>query len=158
MGVVLARHLLGRREHGFDLAQVDEHIAGVTALRALRPLAVRARSVLAEAEYLAQTGRLQRYFAEQGVDTAVGAVQLIETPRGSCTMTVWTRGAPHLLPVADYVTLMPDRLTVPFPVLADVLGLVPDRDLLPRRYPAVAWPSAEELAVLQPHAVALPGI
>ena len=143
--------IVGENIVGYD-------VAGVTALRALRPLAVRARSVLAEAEYLAQTGRLQRYFAEQGVDTAVGAVQLIETPRGSCTMTVWTRGAPHLLPVADYVTLMPDRLTVPFPVLADVLGLVPDRDLLPRRYPAVAWPSAEELAVLQAHAVALPGI
>jgi len=35
---------------------------------------------------------------------------------------------------------------------------VPDRELLPRRYPAPAWPSTEELAVLRAHAVELPGI
>ena len=124
--------------------------------------AARARSVLAETEYLAQTDRLRRYFAEQGIDTAVGTVQMIETPRGSCTMTVWPQGTRQLLPVADYVTLLPagrtDHVTVPFPVLADVLGLVPDRELLPRRYPAPAWPSTEELAVLRAHAVTLPGI
>lgn len=147
--------IVGENIVGYD-------VAGAAASRPLRPLAVRARSVLAETEYLAQTDRLRRYFAEQGIDTAVGTVQMIETPRGSCTMTVWPQGTRQLLPVADYVTLLPaghtDHVTVPFPVLADVLGLVPDRELLPRRYPAPAWPSTEELAVLRAHAVTLPGI
>jgi hypothetical protein len=30
--VVLARHLLQRRQHGLDLAEVDEHVARVLAL------------------------------------------------------------------------------------------------------------------------------
>ena len=64
----------------------------------VRSTAVRARSVLADGEYLAQTERLQRYFAEQVLDTQAGSVQLIETPRGSCTMTVWGEGSSWLLP------------------------------------------------------------
>ena len=35
-----------------------------------------------------------------------GSVQLIETPRGFCTMTVWGEGPSWLLPGADYVTFM----------------------------------------------------
>ncbi len=155
--------IVGANIVGYDVAGAAGYdVAGGAAAGPLRPLAVRARSVLAETEYLAQTEALQRHFAEQAIDTVPGTVQMIETPRGSCTMTVWTRGAPHLLPVADYVTLMAaertDHVTVPFPVLADVLGLVPDRQLLPRRYPATGWPSDEELAVLRAHGVALPGI
>ena len=99
----------------------------------VRSLAVRARSVLADGEYLAQTERLQRYFAEQVLDAQAGSVQLIETPRGSCTMTVWGEGASWLLPEADYVTFLSgdqsDYFTVPFPVVADVVGLVADPEL-----------------------------
>jgi len=128
----------------------------------LRPQAVRARSVLAESEYFAQTERLQRYFAEQAVSTRAGSVQVIETPRGSCTMTVWTEGTSQMLPVADYVTLMSadqtDYFTVPFPVFGDVLGLMWDPELLPRRYPVGRWPSGDVLEVLRAHAVTLPGI
>ncbi|MFN8226692.1 MAG: hypothetical protein U0R18_08240 [Mycobacterium sp.] len=131
----------------------------------LRAQAVRARSVLAEHEYAAQTRRLRQHFAEQAVDMSVAEVQVIETPRGSCTMTVWTQGTPPvpcLLPVADYVTLLPadrtDHVTTPFPVFADVMGLTRDQNLLPRRYPVADWPSPAELSVLREHAVALPGI
>ncbi len=128
----------------------------------LRAAAVRARSVLAEHEYAAQTRRLRQHFAEQAVDTVVGEVQVIETPRGSCTMTVWAQGTPCLLPVADYVTLLPadrtDHITTPFPVFADVLGLTRDQNLLPRRHPVAEWPSPAELSVLRDHSVALPGI
>lgn len=127
-----------------------------------RPLAVRARSVLADTEYRAQTERLQRYFAEQTLDVQAAAVQLIETPRGSCTMTVWLDGVPVLLPETDYVTLLSgdqtDYFTVPFPVLADVVGLVADPELVPVRYPVAQWPDIETLAVLRDHAVHLPGI
>ena len=72
----------------------------------VRSLAVRARSVLADGEYLAQTERLQRYFAEQVLDAQAGSVQLIETPRGSCTMTVWGEESSWLLPETDYVTFL----------------------------------------------------
>ena len=91
----------------------------------LRAQAVRPFGALAEHEYAAQTRRLRQHFAEQAVDMSVAEVQVIETPRGSCTMTVWTQGTPPvpcLLPVADYVTLFPadrtDHVTTPFPVFA----------------------------------------
>ena len=128
----------------------------------VRSLAVRARAVLADAEYLTQTDRLQRYFAEQQLGTQPGSVQLIETPRGSCTMTVWSDGADLLLPHADYLTFLSadaaDYFTVPFPVAADIVGLVRDPGLVPARYPVTAWPDAAALAVLRAHAVVLPGI
>lgn len=128
----------------------------------VRSLAVRARSVLADAEYRVQTERLQRYFAEQTADVAAAAVQLIEAPRGSCTMTVWPQGAPVLLPETDYVTFLSadqtDYFTVPFGVVADVVGLVADPELVPVRYPVPDWPDDELLAVLRDHAVRLPGI
>lgn len=147
---------------GSMIVGLDRAGAAAPGGPALRGHAVRARSVLAEAEYLVQAGRLQRYFAERGIDTRADAVQVIETPRGSCTMTVWTPGAPQLLPVADYLTLVSadhtDHFTVPFPVFVDVLGLVADPDLLPRRYPVAQWPPGEVLEVLRAHAVALPGI
>mgnify|MGYP000264002787 CR=1 FL=1 len=143
------------RQTGLPAATIEEW-------RKLRAQAVRARSVLAEHEYAAQTRRLRQHFAEQAVDTSVAEVQVIETPRGSCTMTVWTQGTPCLLPVADYVTLLPadrtDHITTPFPVFADVMGLTRDQNLLPRRYPVADWPSPAELTVLREHAVALPGI
>jgi hypothetical protein len=128
----------------------------------LRPLAVRARSVLAAREYRAQTERLQRYFAEQMVDTQADSVQLIETPRGSCTITLWGEGAAWLLPESDYVTFVSgdhsDHFTVPFPVVADVVGLVKHPDLVPARYAVDGWPSDDIIAVLRAHSVALPGI
>ena len=127
-----------------------------------RSLAVRARSVLADAEYRVQTERLARHFAEQTQDVQVASVQLIETPRGSCTMTIWPDGTPVLLPEADYVTLLSadqtDYFTVPFGVLADVLGLLTDAELMPVRFPVTGWPDAATLAVLRDHAVRLPGI
>ena len=128
----------------------------------LRPPAVRARSVLAEREYLVQGQRLQQYFAQTGTDAEAAPLQMIETPRGSCTMTVWRQGTPGLLPAADYLTLLPaDQsrpVTVPFPVLADVLGWQPEADLVPLRFAAERWPDDQTLGVLRAHAVALPGI
>ncbi len=128
----------------------------------LRSLAVRARSVLADSEYLAQTELLQRHFGEQMIDTQAAAVQLIETPRGSCTMTVWGDGTSLLLPEADYVTFLStdrtDYFTVPFPVVADVAGLVRDAELVPARYPVAGWPEQDVVTVLRGHSVQLPGI
>jgi hypothetical protein len=128
----------------------------------VRSLAVRARSVLADGEYLAQTERLQRHFAEQALDARAGSVQLIETPRGSCTMTVWGEGSSWLLPETDYVTFMSadqtDYFTVPFPVVADVVGLVADPELVPTRYAAAGWPADDVMEVLRGHSVQLPGI
>ena len=123
---------------------------------------MRARSVLAEREYLVQGQRLQQYFAQTGTDAEAAPLQMIETPRGSCTMTVWRQGTPGLLPGADYLTLLPaDQsrpVTVPFPVLADVLGWQPEADLVPLRFAAERWPDDQTLGVLRAHAVALPGI
>ncbi len=128
----------------------------------LRPLAVRARSVLAEAEYLAQTERLQMFYAEQMADVQAGSVQLIETARGACTMTVWGDGLAWVLPQADYVAFVSadrtDNFTVPFPVVADVVGFVPEPDLLPLRYAVTGWPPADIVETLRGHCVQLPGM
>ena len=128
----------------------------------VRSLAVRARSVLADGEYLAQTERLQRFFAEGVLDAQAGSVQLIETPRGSCTMTVWGEESSWLLPETDYVTFLSaarsDYFTVPFPVVADVVGLVPDPGLVPARYAVAGWPADDVMAVLREHSVPLPGL
>lgn len=127
-----------------------------------RALAVRARAVHADAEYLTQTERLQRYFAERQLRAQAAPVQLIGTPRGASTMTVWRDGLELLLPGADYVTFLSadqtDYFTVPFPVAADIVGLVRDPGLVPVRYPVDGWPDPETVAVLRAHAVALPDI
>lgn len=121
----------------------------------LRPLAVRARSVLAATEYQLQADRLQ------GSD-GTGAVQLIDTPRGLCTLTVWGQGSGWLLAETDYVMLVAadqsDHFTVPFGVLADIVGLVPAPAMIPARYPVTDWPPADTVETLRAHAVSLPGL
>jgi hypothetical protein len=127
-----------------------DRIVGLDAAGAgpARSLAVRARSVLAAAEYLEQAQRL-------GIGGT--AVELVDTPRGVCTMTVWAEGQPWSLPQTDYVTLRPADLsvpiTVPFAVLADIVGAVPDPEVLPVRWRMPGWPAPEVLAVLGAHAV-----
>jgi hypothetical protein len=128
----------------------------------LRPLAVGARSVLAEAEYLAQADRLQAFYAERMLDVRVGPVQLVETARGLCTMTVWGDGLAWVLPVADYVAFISadqtESFAVPFPVVADVVGLLPDAGVLPLRYSVAGWPAPDVVEMLRGHSVRLPGV
>jgi len=120
----------------------------------VRPLALRARSVLAEYEYRVQADRLAP------VDTAVGAAQLVDTPRGICTATVWAQGTSWLLPAADYLMFAAgngDQFTVPFGAAVDIAGLTPEPGLLPLRYRVTGWPDSGLLSVLRAHAVTLPG-
>jgi hypothetical protein len=128
----------------------------------LRPLAVRARSGLADAEYQVQTERLQAFYADLMLDVRVGSVQLVETARGPCTMTVWGDGSTWSLPHADYVAFVSadrtDNFVVPFPAVADIVGLVPDPDLLPLRFSVTGWPAADVVDVLRGHSVQLPGM
>lgn len=113
-----------------------------------RSLALRARSVLAAAEYQRQADRLR---------IGGAAVELIDTPRGVCTMTVWAEGQPWSLPQTDYVLLRPADpsapITVPFAVLADIVGAVPDPEVLPVRWLMPGWPAPQVLAVLGAHAL-----
>ena len=51
-----------------------------------------------------------------------------------------------------------DHFTVPFPVVADVIGLVPDPGLVPGRYAVAGWPADDVMAVLREHSVPLPGL
>lgn len=113
----------------------------------MRPLAVRARSVLAATEYQRQATRLR-----------IGGVQVVDTPRGACTMAVWDEGQRWALPRADYVLLRPADgsapLALPFAVLIDIVGAVTDLDVLPLRWRMPGWPEPELLEILRAHAVA----
>ncbi len=128
----------------------------------LRPLAVRARSVLAQTEYLRQADRLQTFYAERMLDVRVGHVQLVKTARGLCTMTVWGDGLAWALPAVDYMAFISadqtENFAVPFPVVTDVVGMMPDPDLLPLRYSVTGWPAPDVVKVLRAHSVRLPGV
>ncbi|WP_099023490.1 hypothetical protein [Mycolicibacterium palauense] len=116
-----------------------------------RVLALRARSLLAAAEYEFQTARLR-----QAPQARAAALQLVDTARGLCTCTDWPQGAPVDLPEADYVRFTgpgeADGFVVPFQVVTDIVGLRPVPDVIPLRYRAEGWP-AELAAVLRGHAV-----
>jgi hypothetical protein len=126
---------------------------------ALRSLALRARTLLASTEYNAQTEFLRDHYENELLPQYVGAAMVIQTPWGPRTTAVWGEGIPWELPQTDYVTLFTadrsDSFAVPFPILADAVGILPIPGLTPVRYRANEFPTPELLAALRPHAVEL---
>lgn len=128
----------------------------------LRDLGLRARALLASNEYQQQTEFLREHYERELFPQYVGDAQVIDTAWGRRTTAVWGQGIPWELPHTDYVTFVvgdpsnvSDTFSVPFPVVIDVVGILPVTGIDPVRYRANEWPSPELLATLKAHAVNL---
>jgi len=129
----------------------------------LRDLALRARTLLATKEYSHQTKFLREHYERELFPQSVGDAQMIETAWGRRTTAVWGQGIAWELPQTDYVTFLvgdpsnvSDKFTVPFPTVADAVGILPVAGIHPVRYRANEWPTAEMLTTLKAHAIDLP--
>lgn len=133
-----------------------------------RALALRARCGLAVTEYGAQSTAL-----EQAVDDHLaypdhedlapafaGSVMYVADDTGPYTATIWGKDVEYLLPEADRVIFCTEEngqmhtlFEVPFPAVAEVVGLTPIPNMSPRRYEIRHWPTPETLARLEAAAI-----
>lgn len=129
----------------------------------LRSFGLTARSLLAAREYHHQTQYLREHYERELFPQYVGEAQMIDTPWGRHTTTVWGDGPSWELPQTDYITFLigdssnvSDRFTVPFATVVDVVGILPVSGITPSRYRADEWPAPDMLATLKAHAIDLP--
>lgn len=129
----------------------------------LRGYGLAARSLLAAREYQHQTDYLRQHYERELFPQYVGEAQVIDTPWGRRTTTVWGQGPAWELPHTDYVTFLvgdpsnvSDKFTVQFATVVDVVGILPVAGITPARYRANEWPAPETLATLKAHAIDLP--
>lgn len=144
--------------HGSIIAPVDQ--AGP---HPVRDLALRARTLLCTTEYRQQTEFLRQHYERERFPQYVGDAQVIETPWGQRSTTIWGQGVACELPQTDYLTFLvgdpsgvSDTFTVPFPTVVDALGILPVAGINPVRYRADEWPTSQLLATLKAHAIDLP--
>lgn len=125
-------------------------------LHPLRALALRARSYESERVYNEQAEFLTRMYQDQRYACHVAATHLVDVGERTATATVWSQGAVADLPAVDYVFFSGsagERFAVPFPVVVDIVGLLPSSGFHPARYRVTGWPQPDVLDLLQFHAL-----
>ncbi|MFI6048217.1 hypothetical protein ACIA8C_41840 [Nocardia sp. NPDC051321] len=133
-----------------------------------RALAQRARCGLAITEYSAQSAALaeaaDHHLAYPGHDDLApafaGSLLYATADTGPYTATIWGKDVEYLLPEADRVIFcteedgqMTTLFEAPFPAVAEIAGLTPIPNMVPRRYEVRHWPTPETLARLEATAI-----
>ncbi len=121
----------------------------------LRPLALRARTCAAMRQYGEQTEFLTQKYRDELVDVFVAKPMTFDTGHGVRAGAVWGEGLTYDLPEVDYICFVNDdvQFTVPFSVVADVVGLVHTPSVFPRRYRVSGWPEPALMDALRFHAL-----
>lgn len=124
-------------------------------LHPLRRLALRARSYEAERVYNEQAEFLSRVYQEQRFDCYAAPIYLVDVGDRTATAAAWGQGVIADLPEVDYVFFLgaSERFAVPFPVVVDIVGLLPSAGFYPPRYRVTGWPERDVLEILRFHAL-----
>ena len=124
-------------------------------LHPLRRLALRARSYEAERIYNEQAEFLSRVYQEQRFDCHAAPICLVDVGDRTATAAAWGQGVIADLPEVDYVFFLgaSERFAVPFPVVVDIVGLLPSAGFYPPRYRVTGWPERDMLEMLRFHAL-----
>lgn len=125
-------------------------------LHPLRGRALRARSYESERVHNEQAEFLTRMYQDQQVVCHVAPVHLVDVGERTSTATVWSQGVVADLPAVDYVFFAGsagERFAVAFPVVVNIVGLLPSSGFFPPRYRVTDWPQPDVLDLLQFHAL-----
>jgi hypothetical protein len=127
-------------------------------LHPLRRLALRARSYEVERVYNEQAEFLSRMYQEQQFACHAPPTYLIDVGDRTATAAAWGQGVVADLPEVDYVFFLGagaggERFAVPFPVVVDIVGLLPSAGFYPPRYRVTGWPARDVLELLRFHAL-----
>lgn len=112
-------------------------------------------------DYSQQQKLLNEIHEKEGIDIFVASYKIYERKDGfAYSACIWTNGIDTSLPQAENIAFMtdvenPDYFVVPWDAAASVVGdlLELEPDLMPVRYRARQFPTAEQLATLRPLAL-----
>lgn len=123
---------------------------------ALRGLALRARSYETERVYNEQAEFLSRMYQDQRVACHAAPTYLVDVGERTATAAAWSQSVVADLPAVDYVFFIGsagERFVVAFPVVVDIVGLLPSAGFYPVRYRVTGWPQRDVLDLLKFHAL-----
>jgi len=126
------------------------------------PLRLRARwarSCEAERTYAEQSEFLNRVYRDELFTCYAAPAYVFDLGHGPVTAAAWGEGVTSDLPEVDYIFFVAttgQNFGVPFSVVLDIVGILPNAGFFPPRYRVTGWPEQPVMDVLRSYAVALP--
>lgn len=121
----------------------------------LRERAKRARTCAAVRQYGEQTAFLKRLYQDELIDVYVSEAMTFDVGHGIGSGAIWGEGVTYDLPEVDYISFVNHQthFTVPFPMVVELLGILPTAGYYPPRYRVSGWPEPALMDALRFHAL-----